>query len=127
MRPSKLTPEVQSAICKALRIGVPIKLMCDAVGISYACYYGWLQAGKRHDDQVYVDFLDATKKARAQFVKRNLHKIQSAARDPKTWTAAAWLLERLHPNHFARANTEKIAEMEAKIAELESLVAGAKK
>lgn len=123
--PSKLTPELQANICKLLETGVPICYACDAVGISQASYTSWCRAGKRCDGEIYVAFLAAVKKAKARFIQKNLVRIRSAAREPKTWTAAAWLLERLSPAHFGKKEVELLAEQERRIAALEASLATA--
>jgi len=50
----------------------------------------------------YFEFLGAVEKAEGFRVQAALAQIVRAAQDPKHWTAAAWLLERTHPDEYAR-------------------------
>jgi hypothetical protein len=85
-RPTKLTPETQKLICDAVAAGVPVQVAARLAGVSQSTYYAWVS---RHRD-----FADAVKKAYAVAESRLVGYIYRAA--AKTWTAAAWLLER-HP------------------------------
>lgn len=103
---------------------MPITKACDAVGISHTTIMRWIKAGKRYEDldgvggNVYVVFVDAMKKAKAGFITRNMAIIRRAA--PRTWTAAAWLLERRLPELFALRQAEQIAALSKEIAEIKS-------
>ena len=85
-RPTKLTPETQKLICDAVAAGVPVQVAARLAGISQSTYYAWVSRHK--------DFAEAVKKAYALAETRLVGYIYRAA--AKTWTAAAWLLER-HP------------------------------
>jgi len=85
-RPTKLTPETQKLICDAVAAGVPVQVAARLAGISQSTYYAWVSRHK--------DFAEAVKKAYAVAESRLVGYIYRAA--AKTWTAAAWLLER-HP------------------------------
>jgi hypothetical protein len=52
---------------------------------------------------VYVDFVEAVEKARAQSEMRNVGLIQKAAVDG-TWQASAWWLERSFPKRWGRSD-----------------------
>lgn len=106
---------------------MPITTACDLVSITDTTFYKWMRRGKRADatergDEVFVHFARAIKKARAEFISRNLHRIEKAAKEPKTWTAAAWLLERRDAENFGRKETEAVAALERRIAELETII-----
>lgn len=49
---------------------------------------------------VYFEFFEAVKTAEAQAVARSVATIQAASR--KSWQAAAWWLERKHPDEWGR-------------------------
>lgn len=93
-RPTKRTPELEKALLDQVRAGLGKDRAADAVGIARQTLYEW--------DKRIPTFSDALKKAQADFQTRMLLKIEQAAEDPKHWTAAAWRLERLFPDEFAR-------------------------
>jgi hypothetical protein len=63
-------------------------------GISPATLYVWMQE--------YPDFLEAIKKADAALEEKLIGNIVMASLDPKTWTAAAWILERKKPERWGK-------------------------
>ena len=91
-RPTKLTPEVQKRILAFIRAGNTFRDSAACAGIGESTFFQW----KRENPE----FLAALKKAEVQFIDRNLAIIQKTAN--KTWTAAAWLLERRFPERFGR-------------------------
>ncbi len=99
-RPLSLTPEMQKEICNAVSAGSTWQTACDFVGIDVATFYRWRSIGKTQKSGIFHDFYEATKKARAQGRLRALLQIQKAA-NIGTWQAAAWLLERTDPAHYA--------------------------
>lgn len=118
MAASLLTPEMQKAICSALRKGLPVEITAELVGLSKVTIYSWLKKGGK-GDPLYVDFLNAFKKARAAFVLTHLKRIADAAKEPRNWTAAAWLLERTRAEHFGKRESEILAAQEKRILALE--------
>lgn len=65
-RPTKLTPDTQKAIVKAVMSGATIEKVCEYVGIHKSTYYDWLgrgEKGKRKSK--YTDFADAVTHAQA--------------------------------------------------------------
>tara|TARA_Y100000310_G_scaffold216327_1_gene217368 strand:+ start:261 stop:632 length:372 start_codon:yes stop_codon:yes gene_type:complete len=101
-RPSKLTPEVQENIARAITAGNYQDVAAQYAGISPATFYLWMQ--KAEDGKhPFLEFSEAIKKAHADYEVRNVAIIGSAAQ--KTWQAAAWLLERRNPDRWA--NKEK--------------------
>jgi hypothetical protein len=98
-RPTKLTPELQEELLKALRGGAYVEDACGYVGIHKDTFYEWMRRGADGDD-LYSEFSDAVEKARATAVVRNIALLQKAAED--SWQAAAWWLERTRPNQYGR-------------------------
>ena len=98
-RPTKLTPELQEELLKALRGGAYVEDACGYVGIHKDTFYEWMRRGADGDD-LYSEFSDAVEKARASAVVRNIALLQKAAED--SWQAAAWWLERTRPNQYGR-------------------------
>ena len=137
-RRTLLTPEVQRNIVRVLREGNYPKTAYTLAGISEKTYYNWLgrgedahikaDAGKElcEEEKLYLQFLQAIKRAIETGIQRNLEIITAAAEggfesvtteilDPKTgkvikrtisrtppcWQASAWILERTRPGEFA--------------------------
>lgn len=99
-RPSKRTPEIEAAIAECLRLGMTIPQTCDACGVSQTQFRNW----RKH----YRDFQELVRRAEAEAVKLNLAVIQAAAASGRSWQAAAWFLERKHPEQWAKTETLSI-------------------
>ena len=95
-RPTKYGPDTAKMIADAIAAGVPKRHAAIRAGITEDTLAAWCKR--------YSDFSAAIKKAEADAVARNVALIQQAA-SSGTWQAAAWWLERRHPDDFAR--TEK--------------------
>ena len=144
-RPTKLTPERQRLIVKLLEKGNLISTVCDAVGISEAAFCEWIEKGEgqelrpgrgRTGDQIYVEFAEATKRARARAETELLNRIEKAGlpeqslierrtitRTPRDgpqvtevierwraldWQASAWILERTHYEKYGEHTSADI-------------------
>ena len=92
---------------------------CRLAGISDSIFYKWKARGEKENEGVYLQFLQASLKASEQFKQTNINIIQAAAKDG-TWQAAAWLLERKHPEEFGRRDRMNIDlnSQEDKLAEM---------
>ena len=91
-RPTKLNARIVDLAEEAMNLGMTIDLASDYCGISRATFYAWLSAGRRHEDDMHADFLDAVRRGRARCVARLLATANAAA--ITDWRPAAWLLER---------------------------------
>jgi hypothetical protein len=70
-------------------------------GVCERSYYTWIEkAEKSKQENIYTQFLQALKKAKAEAEKRNVTIIQAASIE--TWQAAAWWLERRNPSEYGR-------------------------
>lgn len=98
-RPTKCTPDVSDAFLRAVARGMDYKLACDAVDIDYSTFKRWMQLGEA-GEQPYCAFRAAVLCARAERAAHLLDKIEAFAVDD--WRAAAWILERTMPEHFAK-------------------------
>ena len=105
-RKTKLTPQVQSTICKLIKSGNYIKTACHAVGIREATYLNWLSWGEQQGKGLYFEFFVAVKRAEAQAITRNVAIIQKASHD--TWQAAAWWLERKFPQEWGKKERHEL-------------------
>ena len=96
-RPTKLTQEVERAICDALKAGATLRIAAEFAGIGERTLATWLASPAPRFQQ----FQQAVKQATARGDVGALAVIQKAAKDG-TWQAAAWLLERRHPAEYGR-------------------------
>lgn len=100
-RPTKLTPENQAIIIKAIGLGATYKAAANAAEVSYDSLNLWLKKGKKAKSGRYFKFYYAIKKALGDRQARWLSQIERAAENG-TWQAAAWKLERTEREHFGR-------------------------
>jgi hypothetical protein len=143
-RPTKLTPQAQDMICRAVTLGVPVVSAALVAGISKGAVLQWLQRGEgrhaRPATQVYVNFVDAIEKARAQDEARRVARLEQAARGGQVvyeksttypdgrvtrevrltepqWTADAWFLERSRPEVWGRRDRLAVQVQIERVAE----------
>jgi hypothetical protein len=83
-------------LLKAIAKGIPLKAACKLAGLGFTAFSDW-----RDKD---AGFAQRVELAEAVAIERNLALIQKAA--AKNWKAAAWLLERRHPEMFARPEVQ---------------------
>ena len=102
-RPTKLTLEVQQKICEAIRNGAYIETAAALAGISKDTLYAWLRKGARAQGGKFRVFSDAVEKAMAEAEQDDLLIIKRAAQEG-IWQAAAWRLERKHPERWGRVD-----------------------
>lgn len=110
------------------------------LGIGKSTLSEWLSQADSEDK--YVKLANGLKKAESDFIARQLKIIRKAA-GPRTettvkktevpdgekietttkrvveWTAAAWLLERRHPDQFGKRETEELAKLRSIIDKLQ--------
>ena len=102
-RPSKLTHERQAKICDAIRAGNYMETAAAFAGIDKTTLYAWLRKGRKANRGKHREFVDAVEKAMADAEARDVAMIGKAAADG-TWQAAAWRLERKHPDRWGRTD-----------------------
>ncbi len=97
-RPTKLTPETERAILKALSVGLYVETACDLAGVSRECFYNWIKEGEAHQTGKHRRFSDNVKKAQAQAEGRLIgHLLQD-----DSWQSKAWILERKFRKRWGR-------------------------
>jgi hypothetical protein len=129
---TKLTPAVQTAICDAVAAGIPYVQAALHVGIRQSTALQWLQRGEgthvRPARKVFVEFVEAVARAKAQDMARRVARINQAGQGgavlfekvietvdkdgrvtkrviaqrkaPPDWRADAWHLERAYAREF---------------------------
>jgi transposase-like protein len=104
--PRILDDETSRMILDVLRSGSYVETAARAAGISPRTFYDWWRRGRANGgdpaDEPYRAFRDACEKARAEGEARNVAIIASASR--RSWKAAAWLLERQHPERWGKTS-----------------------
>jgi len=97
-RITKLTPELQAKIVKYAAKGIPRCKIAGLVGVHPGTLSEWCQRG-REGKKPYAEFNEALKRAESRSIAVDLETIRKASK--QTWQAAAWRLERLHPDLFS--------------------------
>ena len=126
-RPTKYTPEIGGRIVGAIQVGVTFEVAAAAAGIAKDTLYRWLREGARmtparrpppqEPDPARPGkfrpvlttlwyFSDAVNKAIPSAEVRLLQAIGGA----DDWKAKAWILERRHPDRYARPAQRHIHE-----------------
>ena len=65
-RRTKLTPQVQRAICAALKKGATRRAAYGLVGISHGTFYRWMNTGEQAESGIHREFRDAVVEAEAR-------------------------------------------------------------
>lgn len=95
-RPTKRTPDRETLLLAAIAKGIPYKVACKLGCVGFTTFNDW-----RHSNPL---FNEKVEMAEGVAIARNVALIQKAA--SKDWKAAAWLLERRHPDMFARPEVQ---------------------
>jgi hypothetical protein len=85
-------------IIELIEAGNTIRDSCLASGISDTTYRVWLKQGTKFPKTIYGEFSRGIERATAIAITKNMDIIQKASL--KSWQAAAWWLERRHPDDF---------------------------
>ena len=96
MNNGKLTPEITTEICNKIKNGANRKTAALTSGITEQTFYNWIARGKQAKNGKYLEFFESIKKAEESLKEFYENKIKTA----KSWTAAAWWLERKHPEEY---------------------------
>ena len=106
-------PQKVEDLINNLRLGLYVNQACELTGISLSSYYAWKQRAEEIEeslensddepttaDHLFLDFLDAVKKARATAEAFHLRNVRDAGET--SWQASAWWLERSAPDRWGR-------------------------
>lgn len=99
MAREKLTKEGIAQAVQLKRAGVRHVDIAASLGVAEATFSRWLNHPKTPNQ---CQLCQAIKKAEVDRKAALLTMIYNAATSPKTWQAAAWLLERQYPDEFAK-------------------------
>lgn len=103
--PQKLTLEFKDAFCECVRQGMTIGASALKCGLGRDTIRDW-QANYKHNPDCppeITELFEEADIARAHMQSEMLGHIHAAAADgPRTWTAAAWILERTDPENYGR-------------------------
>lgn len=130
-RPIELTPEL---IVKAYTLAkecLYVECIAGLLGISRSTLYAWMRRGARErrrrergllpreKEQSFLDFSDSVQKGFAESEKADLETIRQAASVHGIWQAAAWRLERTHPERWGleRAELQRLKKLIRQLAE----------
>lgn len=95
----RLTNDLVEQLEARLRSGSYLDVACRAIGIDPAQLDELLRTNTKRAREI----SERLESARANAEVANVALVQRAARDGN-WLAAAWLLERLYPDRYARAS-----------------------
>jgi transposase len=103
-RPTKLNPEAAERALTVLRAGGHAEVAAQAAGVALRTWQEWLQRGdprgRKAADSPFRAFRRQVAEAEAAGEARHIALIARAG--TTSWQAAAWLLERRHPERWAR-------------------------
>lgn len=102
-RKAKFSKALVEEICKHIADGLNSKDAVLLSGIREETYYRWLNRDDKDNnltDEEYSLLSESVKKAEAERKKFFVGRIKAASYEQ--WQAAAWYLERRHPEEFAK-------------------------
>jgi hypothetical protein len=105
-RPTKLTAEVQRAICESIALSIPNKYAAEEAGIDENTFVLWMGKG-REGRAPYAAFYRAVTRARASAVKSLTVRVLGGG---KGSSGSAWLLERRFANDYGPRQKVELSE-----------------
>jgi len=125
----KLSREKISIVIQCVKNGMTYKHAMIMAGISESAFYRYKAVGegiekpKNKAEAIQKEFWESLKKAEAECIQRNILLIQNAA--ATSWQAAAWHLERTHPDIYGRKiNVEAKVETSTANKRLQEYMSG---
>ena len=101
----KVTPAITERIAREMALGLSLESAAQRCGVASRTAHQWHSNGKA-GKRPYVAFFAAIQKAESDREQRLLAIVDAACKPDKqgkiSWQAAAWKLERLHPDRWAR-------------------------
>ncbi|HEX4609607.1 MAG TPA: hypothetical protein VH092_15515 [Urbifossiella sp.] len=112
---------------------MPLTFAASLVEVSPQTLHRWIRRGKAENaPEEYRKFAVAVATAIAKAVEKRIKQIHNAA-EAGRWNAAAWWLERCHPDEFGESRHEirglrkAIAELAGRLSRVSSPAGGARK
>jgi transposase len=116
-----LKPGVREKFLTAIAKGASYHIACGYAGISYQTLRRWMKSGEAiadlfeeqidvHPDKLYFDFFCDVRRVESYAALKWLEKIDEASQFH--WQAAAWKLERRHPEDYGRQERESKGDAE---------------
>ena len=119
-RPSKLNPQLQEAICVAIRTTkMSLRDAATSCGIDEGTAYDWMEKGRKSQKGPHREFYLAVKRARADGTKMLLARIAKAGTENKHWQANAHLLSVTEPQYSPRVRVSVEKELSQAIDRVE--------
>jgi len=102
-RPTVLTPIVQAAIVRRLRLGCFLRVACESAGLSYGTFASWRRRWSQDDPAArrFDRFFKLVEQASALGEIRALAVVLDGG---PGWLSAAWFLSRRFPQRWGRRN-----------------------
>ena len=122
-KPSKLNKDTKRRLLESIAAGNYLKVACAYAGISYSTYRNWMVRGEHAIKGQYREFFEEVNEAIAEAEVVSVAQIKKA--ENQDWRAAAWMLERRHPERWAnthRVQLEVQKKLEATLVALESVM-----
>jgi hypothetical protein len=116
-KPLRLTEKQMDDICESLASGSSRPTAAKFAG----CHPATMRAEMRRNPE----FMHRVTQAELKLEAIMLRAIRDAASEPKQWRAAAWALERIYPNRYAkrRTNTLTLDQVHELVSEVSEIVA----
>lgn len=100
-RPTKLNDDTKEKVITAIKAGSYVETAAAFAGIAKSTLYEWLRKGANEKEGIYRQFAEEVEQALAHADVRDIGIIAAAAQKG-VWQAAAWRLERKHPDQWGR-------------------------
>ena len=107
--PRSMTKHMVSRLLYAIDHGMPITKATDYAGIHYSTWRAWVveaeESFQRGAENEYTRLIAQVKEHQADFAMRQMDKIDGSP----SWTAAAWMLERVFPKDFGNKQAVELS------------------
>jgi len=123
-----LNTEVIDSIANWLKLGYYQEDAAIMAGISERTFYSWMKQANEIEENnpetedekelVFLQLLQAVKKARAESEGAHIRNIRRAA-DNGNWQASGWFLERSHPKKWGRRSALELSGQDGKPIEFD--------
>ncbi len=105
-RPTKLTPETQERILKAVRAGNYAEAAARSAGIAPSTFYRWMERGTSEPDGPHRELHDAVRRAEAEAEVHAVAVVRRAMSED--WRAAMAYLERRHASRWRKHTSTEL-------------------